>query len=376
MNAAAPQAAMAMARKARTSFGVAGMAGTGSGSGGGVGASSETVTVSADAISSMSPGVYAPTNAIQAGDVASNTFDDYFEYSLAQPVTIHKNESAMVPILQENLPAERVTLWSASEATPFRAVWLENTSKLTLDRGSFSIFESGVFAGQGLLDPIHPGEKRLLSYAADEAVHVRSHAEEGKYELRGVRVKPLANSASEARVVVLEVPRQPGRDLSPGTKPAEIAPTLYRFRLPVGSHESASVLVSDEGPEYNDWVIQSDQDQTAQMKKLAEDAPAIAEKLKPVIAAQEAIRDMKTQLHDLDLKSATLTNDEGRARDNLTALKGNDAAKRFVDELNRAEDALEATRKQTAELKDKEKAAVDGLSQMLATFTIDWSAAK
>ena len=389
MNAAAP---IAMARKARTSFGVAGMEGTGSGSAGGVGVSNETVSVSAGAMA-ISPGVYAATNALQAGDVNSNTFDDYFEYSLAQPVTIHKNESAMVPILQENLPAERVTLWSALDEVPFRAVWLENTSKLTFDRGSFSIFESGVFAGQGLLDPIHPGEKRLLSYAADEAVHVRRHAEEGKYELRGVQVKPLgyihltygaasrtnyvvANSASDARVVVLEVPRQAGRDLSPETKPAEIAPTLYRFRLPVGSHESASVLVSDEGPEYNDWTIKSDEDETPQLRKLAEDAPAIAEKLKPVIAAQEAIRDMKTQLHDLELKSAALTGDEGRARDNLTALKGNDAAKRFVDELNRAEDELEATRKQTVELKEKEKTAVDAFKQILATLTIDWSAAK
>jgi hypothetical protein len=65
------------------------------------------------------------------------------------PVTIHKNESAMVPILQQDLPAEHVTLWSQKEPTPLRAVWLENTSKLTLDSGSFSIFESGEFAGEG-----------------------------------------------------------------------------------------------------------------------------------------------------------------------------------------------------------------------------------
>ena len=187
-------------------------------------------------------GVYAATNALQAGDVNSNTFDDYFEYSLAQPVTIHKNESAMVPILQENLPAERVTLWSASDEVPFRAVWLENTSKLTFDRGSFSIFESGVFAGQGLLDPIHPGEKRLLSYAAVEAVHVRRHPEEGKFELRAVQVKPLgyihltygaasktkyivANSASDARVWWCWRCRgEAGRDLSPGR------PSLRRLR--------------------------------------------------------------------------------------------------------------------------------------------------
>jgi hypothetical protein len=71
------------------------------------------------------------------------------------------------------LPAEHVTLWSEKEPTPLRAVWLENKSKLTLDSGSFSIFESGEFAGEGLLDPIHPGEKRLLSYAADQAVRVK-----------------------------------------------------------------------------------------------------------------------------------------------------------------------------------------------------------
>jgi hypothetical protein len=338
-------------------------------------------------------GIYAATNALQEGDVASNTFDDFFEYSLTQPVTIHKNESAMVPILQENLPAERVTLWSASESTPFRAIWLNNTSKLTLDRGSFSIFENGVFAGQGLLDPIHPGEKRLLSYAADQAIHVRLHPEESRRELRAVKIAPegyvhltygaaskttylVANSANEARVVVLEVPRQAGRDLSPEIKPAETAPTLYRFRLPVGSHESASVLVSDEGPEYEDWLIRSDADQIAQLQKLAEDAPGIAEKLKPIFKAQQTIRDGKAQIHELEQKSATLTADEGRARDNVTALKGNDAAKRFVEELNRAEDELEANRKQTAELKDKEKAAVEALDQVLATFTVDWRGSK
>ena len=55
-------------------------------------------------------------------------------------------------------------------------MWLENKSKLTLDSGSFSIFESGEFAGEGLLDPIHPGENRLLSYAADQAVKVHRGA--------------------------------------------------------------------------------------------------------------------------------------------------------------------------------------------------------
>ena len=61
-------------------------------------------------------GVYRPSDAIQEGDVSTNAFDDFFEYALTQPVTIHKNESAMVPILQQELPAEHVTLWSEKRA--------------------------------------------------------------------------------------------------------------------------------------------------------------------------------------------------------------------------------------------------------------------
>ncbi|HWA93102.1 MAG TPA: carboxypeptidase regulatory-like domain-containing protein, partial [Terracidiphilus sp.] len=114
-------------------------------------------------------GVYRPSDAISQGDVSTSAFDDYFEYALTQPVTIHKNESAMVPILQQEVPAQHVTLWSERQPHPLRAVWLTNDSKLTLDSGSFSIFENGEFAGEGLLDPIHPGERRLLSYANDQA---------------------------------------------------------------------------------------------------------------------------------------------------------------------------------------------------------------
>jgi hypothetical protein len=138
-----------------------------------VNAASESITVEDD------KGVDRVTDAIKEGDVTTNAFDDFFEYALTAPVTIHKNESAMVPILQQELPAQHVTLWSEREPTPLRAVWLENKSKLTLDAGSFSIFESGEFAGEGLLDPIHPGEKRLLSYAADQAVRVRVTAQDG-----------------------------------------------------------------------------------------------------------------------------------------------------------------------------------------------------
>src|ERR1019366_5349582 len=116
-----------------------------------------------------------------AGSFAANStaaaFDDYFAYNLSEPITIRKNESALVPILQTKIDAERVTLWSPRQPTPLRALWITNTSNLTLDRGSFSIVEDGNFGGEGLLDPIHPAEKRLLSYAIDQAARVPTESQ-------------------------------------------------------------------------------------------------------------------------------------------------------------------------------------------------------
>ena len=94
---------------------------------------------------------------------------DLFEYKLKDKVTLKKNQSALVPIAQTEIEAEKVSLWNGTSGSgrPLRGIWLKNTSWLTLDGGSFSVLENEVFAGEGLTDPIKPGERRLLSYATD-----------------------------------------------------------------------------------------------------------------------------------------------------------------------------------------------------------------
>ncbi len=334
-------------------------------------------------------GVERASDTYKEGDVSTNAYDDFFEYALTQPVTIHKNESAMVPILQQELPAEHVTLWSEKDPTPLRAVWLENKSKLTLDSGSFSIFESGEFAGEGLLDPIHPGEKRLLSYAADQAVRVKVTDRDGKRTLHHVKISKgvivethmdvatvtytATNHAEMDRMVLLEHPRRTdGWSLDEGLKADETAPDLYRFKLPVAAHSTAKLEVRERGPEYTQVWLNSNQDQTTYLLDLVKRVPDALEKLKPVIDAQTALADLERRITESKKTEETASADEDRDRENLTALKGNDAAKRFVDELNRAEDQLQAARKQTADLEQQKKAAVDKLNELISQVSFDW----
>ena len=153
-------------------------------------------------------------------------FDDFFAYNLTDPVTIPRNGSALVPILQTKIQSERVTLWSPSESRPLRALWITNSSDLTLDRGSFSIVESGAFGGEGLLETVHPGEKRLLSYAADQAVRVSVDHRNDSRRITTIAVSKgvlratsaevaeveylVHNAAPEGRMVIVEQPRRAG----------------------------------------------------------------------------------------------------------------------------------------------------------------------
>jgi hypothetical protein len=368
--AVAPVASYGVAGVA--SYGVAGMEGTGGNFGG---------------------GVYRVSDAVSEGDVATKAFDDFFEYALTQPVTIHKNESAMVPILQQELPAEHVTLWSEREPSPLRAVWLENASKLTLDKGSFSIFESGEFAGEGLLDTIHPGERRLLSYAADQAVRVRvteRHADQKLHHVsvqKGVIVETrmdesnvtytVTNSADVDRAVLIETPRRlNGWTLDDGLKADETAADVYRFKVAAKAHDTSKLEVRQHGPEMVRVELNARQNQTGYLLELVKRVPGALDALKPVIDAQNNVAQLGWKVAESKKNEETAAADEARARENVTALKGNDAARRFVEDLNRSEDALQAARKHTVELEGQKDAAIEKLNGMIAGLSYDWEVEK
>ena len=332
-------------------------------------------------------GVYRTTDAFQEGDVSTNAFDDFFEYALTQPVTIHKNESAMVPILQQELPAEHVTLWSAKQPRSLRAIWLKNDSKLTLDSGSFSIFESGEFAGEGLLDPIHPGERRLLSYAADQAVKVHPAGFADTRTLHhialhnGVMVETtsevtentytVTNGADEARTVVVEHPRRPGAELESDTKPAETSAAAYRFRVPVEAHKSVDLHIGEKANLSERVEINPNQFQNEYLVNVSKYTPELEEKLRPLMNAEAALQNLNVQIFENEQKEKTLSTDEARARENVTALKGNEAARRFVDELGRAEDDIQANRKDHASLVTQRDAARARLDAEIASISFE-----
>jgi hypothetical protein len=309
---------------------------------------------------------------VASASLAANTntaaFDDFFEYKLTEPITIRKNESALVPILQAKVDADRVTLVSADGnriSQPLRALWITNTSGLTLDRGSFSIVENGSFGGEGLLDPIHAGEKRLLSYAADQAVHVTTEsrhnathitqisAAKGVLNIHRADVSEVTyvihNAAADRRTVVLEHPVVKGFTLDSDPKPTETTPTVYRFRVEAAPGETVRLHVGGKHEGYTAYqLLNSDDNQFALILNSSDHNPALEQALQPILEARRHVADAQTAVDQANAKLASLHSDEERQRANITALQNTDKGSRdrFVGDLNKTEDAIAAGQKE------------------------------
>ncbi len=386
--------------------GVAGVAGMGVSGGGALGgvlggigpaslpingriaSSSQTVSVSADA--SLIPYETA-ARASTAPNATGSAFDDFFTYTLADPVTIPRNGSALVPILQVQLPTERVTLWSPAAATPLRAVWLTNSSDLTLDRGSFSVVENGAFAGEGLLEAIHPGERRLLSYAADQAVHISVDSQHESSRVTTVSVSKgvlraantevaeveylVRNAAPEPRTVIVEEPRRMNWTLDSDPAPAETTPASYRFRVITKPRETVRLHIGQRHTFDQVFRLgESSEEQLTVYLRNNSANPAVLQQLEPVFAAKRTVSGLDLQINGKQTAIKQLFDDQKRLRDNLAALKGSpeerSLARRYTAELNTQEDTLTGLRNDLGRLEQERMTAEAELSTKIEALEI------
>jgi len=225
-----------------------------------LGQASEVVTVEAET-SAVDLSEAASKQHIEA---ESKDLGDYFEYNLKQKITIGKNQSALVPILQARIDAENVSIWNEQSNEIRRALWLTNSSGLTLDSGTFDIVQGDTFSGEGLIETLHPAERRLISYAADPALRIKAESEDHEKpisrvtiskgimiatrEMRETHTYTLRNSDSQPRQVIVEHPSREGWKLAEGVKPEETTASYLRFRVGVGPNKSEELKVEEYQP--------------------------------------------------------------------------------------------------------------------------------
>jgi len=320
---------------------------------------------------------------------------DLFEYKLKDRVTIRKNQSAMVPILQSEIRAEKVSVWTLghSSAHPLRGVWLTNTSGETLDGGNFSVIEDEIFAGQGLLDPIKPEERRLLSYATDLGMLVReAGSDTPQHNLRvaiahGVMIRTsevrekstytMRNEDASQRTLIIEHPARLGWNLSKDTlRPEETSLGTCRFRVIVGPKQTTTLEINESHPvETRVELSNITDDQLALMVKDGEVNPAIEQALRKILEQKDQIASLDSEAEKRGKEIEGIYNDQQRLRENLKALKGSAEEKaltqRYTQQLSDQETRLDKLNVEKEGLEKKSADAQDQLDKMIEDLAIE-----
>jgi hypothetical protein len=288
-----------------------------------------------------------------------------------------------------------VTLWAAGTENVLRALWIDNTSGLTLDSGTFNLLDSDAFAGEGVLETIHPGERRLISYAADPAVHIVDRAQEenrpvsrvrmakgiliATQEQRSVHKFVIRNSDTTSRQVILEYPVRSGWKLAEGLKPEETTANFYRFRVAVEEGKSGELQLEEYSPQDIRYELTNLQDD--QVKSLAllvaenRITPTLKDALHRVLERKNEIARLESESTDRKQQIDAIDKDQARLRENMKALKGSTEERaltqRYVRQLDSQEDKLASLRKEKEDLDTRKEQGEHELENMVQQIVLD-----
>jgi len=360
-----------------------------------VGTASETVEVNASVptVNTESATLSSRTSSL-AVDAEGRPLGQLFEYALQQKITVLQNQSALVPIVQAPITAERVTLWNSEDEAPLRALWVKNTSGVTLDAGSFNIIEGDSFAGEGMLSELHPDERRLLSYAADNAVRVDSEDDDKKddapytriviakgmmkltHEERNAVTYKIRNADTQPREVIIEHPAQEGWKLESGLKPEESSSSFHRFRVKVDSNKTTELKVAEFRPEETQYVISNlTNDQIAMFVGEKAITPALEKSFRTILVKKSDISSVDNSALMRRQEINRINGEQNRLRENMKALRGSVEEKallqRYVQQLNSQEDRLVALNREINNLENLRSTLTEQLDQMVQKIAVD-----
>lgn len=320
---------------------------------------------------------------------------DLFEYKLKDRVTLKKNQSALVPIAQTETEAEKVSLWSGTTGSgrPLRGLWLKNTSPLTFDGGSFSVLENEVFAGEGLTDPIKPGERRLISYATDLGLLVEASQNNQPQHVTRVKISKglltqiselhertlyVARNQDEAkRTLVIEHPARAEWKLAKGaTEPEEKAPGEYRFRMEMPSKATASLPIEEVRTLSSTFELSSlGDDQVALFTKQGTITPEMAQALGTISAQKAVVAKLEEEMENRQKDIDRIVEDQGRLRENMKALRGSAEEKallqRYTKQLDEQETQLDVLRKKIRDTEAQRDGENAQLEKMIDELQIE-----
>jgi hypothetical protein len=306
---------------------------------------------------------------VQSAATASQ-LGDFFQYTLDKPVSLARQKSALLPIVNKEVQGERVSIYNQATHAKFPLLGLKfkNTTGLHLNQGPVTVFEGASYAGDARVLDVQPNEERLISFAVDLGTEVEPVVENPRHTLTKVKVVKgvlhsttrviesktykVTNRSTTDRTLLIEHPFRGDFKLTSKEEPVERARDVYRFQLKVPAGKSASQTVTEERDNVAQVVLTNGDDNTIRVfiqsnvtSKAAQEALKKALELKgKADLTNQALAHQNQQLADIE-------RDQARIRQNLKETPPTaEAYKKYLTKLDSQETEIDKLREQIKKL--------------------------
>ena len=319
-------------------------------------------------------------------NVAAGDLGELFEYRFSTPVTVKKDESAMLPFLQQKIGSRKLLIYSESYGEhPMNAAELTNSTGKTLDGGPITVFDAASYAGEALMTTLKTGDKRLISYAVDLGTRVTTQFDSSRNIVREIHVNrgmltarsamqetrtyTIRNVDQKPKTLIIEHSQRPEYKLL-GQKPTETTTNAYRFEVKLGSDSTEKFPVSEERVYDTTTAVSSltpDVLLTYVQNKAISDAGR--RQLQQIVDLKRQIADLDSQTRQLDGDINSQTQDQNRIRQNMMSLNQvsgqQDQVQKYARQLATQEGQLATMRDHQSDLKKQRVTQESGLSALI-----------
>lgn len=305
-------------------------------------------------------------------NVASADLGELFEYRFSTPVTVKKDESAMLPFLQQKIGSRKLLIYSENYGEhPMSAAELTNSTGKTLDGGPITVFDASSYAGEALMTTLKTGDKRLISYAVDlgtrvttlfdssrnivREIHVNRGILTARMALEETRTYTIRNVDQKPKTLIIEHSQRPEYKLL-NQKPLETTSNAYRFEVKLGSDSSEKFPVTEERV-YDTTTAVSSLNPDVLLTYVQNKALSAAGRgqLQQVLDAKRKIVDLDNQIREVQGEINNLVNDQNRVRQNIQSLNQvsgqQEQVQKYARQLATQEGELAAMRDRDANLR-------------------------
>ena len=357
-------------------------------------AQQRSTTFAYDAVNAPSAGAGEQTPAPTVDTAEAQESMTQVLFRLPAPLTLASGQSALVPIVDRDVPAKRVDLLqpATNALHPLASVKLTNDSGNGLPPGVVTLYEQtnggSAYLGDARVGVLPAGENRLLSYAVDDKTKSvrepttksalsKASISEGvlylTYTERQTIVFRLNAPAGEGRYVLVEQPMLAGWKLvEPGEKAVETTATAYRIAVDLKPGEAKTVTFVFEAPRIESTRIAEYDDRSlAQVTATREIDPAVRSALTELARLRRIVAEKKQAEAQIKTEIAQITEDQARIRANLQTVDKDSALhKRYIEKLAQEETRLETLQTDRAKASDATRAAQIAVDAYIAKLSI------